>query len=226
MAYLSLLDLPPEINLVLLAHLDYLSLLKCRQVCRTLQIIVDESAVLQYIITLANTGSCDNSSQLSSTSEKLSSLCRYKDAWRTLTYTSHTVIPMPIGNLWELYGGVWAHSVNTNRIHFIQLPSQLRDIEQRDWTLSFDFTMRDFTFDPSQDLLVIVKGSGLVEVGENRVLLRSLSAGDKHPSAPESSELHFPSIRDAFHWAYSMRVCGDYVGIMRTTHRPRTSTVP
>lgn len=128
--------------------------------CRTLRVLVDESTALQYIITLASAGACNNPLDSSSTSEKLSSLRRYDDAWRTLTYTDHTVLPMPTGSLWELYGGVWAHSVGKKDIHFIQLPSQLRGIEKRDWTLSFDFPMRDFTFDPSQDLLVVMEASG------------------------------------------------------------------
>ena len=46
-----------------------------------------------------------------------------------------------------------------NAIDFVQLPSRLRGIPMRQWRLIFDFNVRDFSMDPSQDLLVIIEAS-------------------------------------------------------------------
>jgi hypothetical protein len=92
-----------------------------------------------------------------STSERLSLLRSYEATWKNLEWNDHTSFPVPEGRLWELYGNVWAHSRGDKGIVFVQLPSRLRGIPIRRWTLDFDFTIRDFGIDPSQDLLVTVE---------------------------------------------------------------------
>jgi hypothetical protein len=91
-------------------------------------------------------------------SERLSLLRTYESSWKTLDWNEHTSIPVPEGNAWELYGNVWAHSRGDKEIVCVQLPSRLRGISMRQWTLEFDFTLRDFGIDPSQDLLVTIGG--------------------------------------------------------------------
>jgi hypothetical protein len=65
---------------------------------------------------------------------------------------------MGSGRLWELYGGVLGLSTPEDALVFHQLPSDLRSIDQKIWTIGPDFgirDMRDFTMDPAQDLLVL-----------------------------------------------------------------------
>ena len=65
---------------------------------------------------------------------------------------------MESGGLWELYGGVLAQSTEEGTLTFIQLPSDLRSIEEEVWTLgNFGLVVRDFGMDPSQDLLVLIQ---------------------------------------------------------------------
>ena len=92
-----------------------------------------------------------------STSERLSLLRSYESSWKKLDWNAHTSLPVPEGSLWELYGNVWAHSKGDDTIFFVQLPSRLRGIPMRQWSLRLDFAPRDFGMDPAQDLLVTVE---------------------------------------------------------------------
>ena len=82
---------------------------------------------------------------------------RYVKAWRALEFSEETQIPFG-GNLWEIARGVVActTSAGSGEISFTQLPSPLRDIERKTWRLTLEHVPRDFTIDPSQDLLVSI----------------------------------------------------------------------
>lgn len=92
-----------------------------------------------------------------STSERLSLLRSHETSWKNLDWNTHTCLPVPEGTLWELYGNVWAHSRGNDAIYFVQIPSRLRDIPLRQWTIRLGFPLRDFGMDPSQDLLVAIE---------------------------------------------------------------------
>jgi hypothetical protein len=65
---------------------------------------------------------------------------------------------MLTGRIWELYGGVLAQATGRNLLSFRQLPSHFRGIEEKTWTVDISQSgVRDFTFDNSQDLLVIAE---------------------------------------------------------------------
>jgi hypothetical protein len=91
------------------------------------------------------------------TSERLELLRRYEASWKNIEWSEHNTIVSPDGHLWEFYGNVWAHSRGSDAIEFVQLPSRIRGIPMRQWTLRFDFSVRDFSMDPSQDLLVTIE---------------------------------------------------------------------
>jgi hypothetical protein len=92
-----------------------------------------------------------------SPSDRLGLLRSYNASWKILDWNAHTCLPVPEGRLWELYGNVWAHSRGSQTIELVQLPSRLRGIPLRQWTLNLAFAPRDFGMDPSQDLLVTVE---------------------------------------------------------------------
>ena len=67
------------------------------------------------------------------------------------------MLPSALGGMWDLYGGVWGHDTERRNVfEFYQLPSEIRKIPLRRWQLALDVRPRDFSFDPSQDLLVLV----------------------------------------------------------------------
>lgn len=119
--------------------------------------MVDDTAALQYRIALHSSGLVDGPPSRLSTTERLSLLRSYETSWKNLDWNTHISLPVPEGSLWELYGNVWAHSRGNNSIFFVQIPSRLRDIPLRQWTIRLDYPLRDFGIDPSQDLLVAIE---------------------------------------------------------------------
>jgi hypothetical protein len=118
--------------------------------------VIDDTVALQYRIALYASGMVDGPPGRLTTLERLSLLRSYETSWKNLDWNAQTSLPIPDGNLWELYGNVWAHSIGADSIDFVQIPSRLRGIPLRQWTLKLDSPMRDFTMDPSQDLLVTI----------------------------------------------------------------------
>ena len=100
------------------------------------------------------------------TSERLELLRRYEASWKNIKWNedntqafTHSVRDFGDSNPGKLYGNVWAHSRELERdaIDFVQLPSRLRRIPMRQWTLRFDFSVQNFGMDPCQDLLVMIE---------------------------------------------------------------------
>ena len=115
--------------------------------------------MFQYRIALFASGMLDGPSGGLTISERLELLRRYDTSWKNIEWSEHHTVSYPEGPAWELYGNLWAHSRGSNAIDFVQLPSRLRGIPMRQWTLTFDFDVRDFNMDPSQDLLVLAENT-------------------------------------------------------------------
>lgn len=128
------------------------------QVCRLFRAIISEAVIFQYKIELGANGMEDGPSSALSAAHRLEKLKKHQAAWDELKWTEDKTVDMSIGHVWELYGGVLAQS-NLNRAIFCrQLPSHLRGIEEKTWTVDISsFDLRDFTMDPSQDLLAIAE---------------------------------------------------------------------
>lgn len=90
--------------------------------------------------------------------DRLSMLRDGQAAWHTLQWFASKDVRMSQGSLYELYGGVLAQSnYSSGRgLVFRRLPSQYRSIQEHVWSLELDFILRDFTFDPAHDLLVLI----------------------------------------------------------------------
>ena len=95
------------------------------------------------------------------TSERLDLLRRYEVSWKNLEWNEHKPIPPPLRDWLGMhsYGNVLTCMCGGEfeTIDFIQLPSRLRGIPMQQWTLRFNFEVREFTLDSSQDLLVAVE---------------------------------------------------------------------
>lgn len=121
--------------------------------------MINDTASLRLIIELYATGQQDGfvDPRVNPT-DRLDALRRHTIAWEELTWVTEQRLSMLDGGLWELYGGVLAQSNLNGDIAFRQLPSEIRSIAERDWTIGgFDFIVRDFGMDPLQDLLVLVE---------------------------------------------------------------------
>jgi hypothetical protein len=120
--------------------------------------LVDGTAELQYCIQLAVAGMEDGPPSSMSPAERLDKLRQYMTAWDALEWGPNETIEMSAGNLWELYGGVLAQCVSDGGIKLRQLPSDHRCIKSDIWFVeTLGIHVRDFTMDPSQDLLVLIE---------------------------------------------------------------------
>lgn len=126
------------------------------------------------------------------------------------------------GHIWELYGDVFAQSSTPNVLHFRQLPSRYRKIEEKTWRVALDIHVRDFTMDPAQDLLVLIEepaslpNTGNVTTRSIRVHLRSLITGDRHRLAPQPAILVHDLDAQNVRVAYTLQVCDNLLGILLT----------
>ena len=116
---------------------------------------------MQYIIELAAAGQVNGpKASVTSSASRLEALKKHQSSWDNLKWSRELRIPMKDGDVWELYGGVLAQGTREGALTFTQLPSDLRSIEEKNWTLGrsdLGVVVRDFGMDPSQDLLVLIE---------------------------------------------------------------------
>ncbi|KDR71386.1 hypothetical protein GALMADRAFT_102723 [Galerina marginata CBS 339.88] len=182
---MSLDSLPQEIQIEILAHLDYRSLLRSASTCRSLYQTCKGSLQVQYIIELAMNGMNDSGSNIPH-AELLSRLRDLRGAWEVLAWKR--VKKVLIGDdclAYELVAGVFALS-NGDGLMFNWLPSATvdgRTLERR----SLELTVRDFAMDPTQDLIAILEDDQIpisFHHGRNvRVHIKTISTNEYHPAS-------------------------------------------
>ena len=132
------------------------------QVCKTWHEIVYSSTQAQYAIELGLAGHEDGSSSFDFDS-RLTRFRAHQDAWKNFNWTSESVSPMFRSGYWELCGNVHAQTTGElQSLVFTQIPSKLKGIEGKKWQYDLKFPVRDFSMDPSQDLLVVIQSESNV----------------------------------------------------------------
>lgn len=203
-----LLELPTEITLQVLHFADHITLGNCRVVCRALRDAIDNTGTLLHKMMLEPTNMVDGSDSRCSLTERMQRLKPYDKARRALQWSSETHVPFG-GRLWDIAGNVVACTDATSpTINFVQLPSTLRGIEEKRWSTPSSQLLCDFTFDPSQDLLVIISARKRTIY---EVHLLSMSTGEQHPFAQVSPLVHtvrHPPVQ------FELLVFGDKLGVL------------
>jgi hypothetical protein len=117
--------------------------------------------MFQYRIALFASGMVDGPPGGLTTSERLELLRRYEASWKNFEWSEYNTVHCLQGPgwHWDFIGNVWAHHRGIDAIDIVQLPSRLRGIPMRQWTLRFDFPVGQFSMDPSQDLLVMIENN-------------------------------------------------------------------
>ncbi|KAL1735995.1 hypothetical protein EV714DRAFT_267534 [Schizophyllum commune] len=207
---MPLLSLPTELLVQSLSLLPRADLARLMMVCRGLCGAIDSTPTLWYKqkLGMQNMVNGGDHSEIQ-LADRVQRAERYVKAWRALEFSEETQIPFG-GNLWEIAGGVIActTSAGSGEISFTQLPSPLRDIERKAWRLTLEHVPRDFTIDPSQDLLVSIYSA---RQNEYEVHLLSMTTGEQHP-AVEISPLVYRSNRTPVQ--YELLVYEDKLGIL------------
>ncbi|TFY52154.1 hypothetical protein EVJ58_g10171 [Rhodofomes roseus] len=205
-------ELPTELIVHVFAELNCADLLRCREVCRLFDAVCKESAVLQYKAELAKAGLEDHPTPRPlSAAERTQLLRKHQAAWSSLDISYEEVVPMLVGQTWELYGGVLAQGPDQSSLRFRQLPSALRGIEDKEWTIEdLGFEIRDFAMDPAQELLVAIQMPDS-PTSVFHVHLRNIYTAAPHTAAPNPAVLtHQP---DGMQVSYSIQISGDHLGV-------------
>ncbi|KAG2350184.1 hypothetical protein BDR05DRAFT_954285 [Suillus weaverae] len=216
---LTLTSLPVELILKIFSLLDWRTILVCREVCRFFRSIAEGDRA-QYEIELAVSGMVDGPPSPFTTLDRLALLKERNAAWESLKWVESQDIPMMQGHIWELYGGVFAQSSMPNVLHFRQLPSKYRKVEEKTWRVALDIHVRDFTMDPAQDLLVLIEqptslpNANAISTRSIRIHLRSLTTGGTHRLAPQPAILVHDLDAQNVQAAYTLQVCDNLLGIL------------
>jgi hypothetical protein len=120
--------------------------------------LIDETAILQYTTELYASGTENCVLHKRNVADRVEKLKAFQKLWDDLSFHEHYEITMKRGGVWELYGSVLSQKSSKAEFHFHRLPSSIRGIPQKQWTISRrSFGVRDYTIDPSQDLIVLIQ---------------------------------------------------------------------
>ncbi|KAG2039094.1 hypothetical protein BDR03DRAFT_860704 [Suillus americanus] len=183
-----LVQLPPELLYLILSPLDACDLVRVRQTCKALKVMIDNSETLQYVIDLRYFQMIPmGTSEMDVPPATCRKRLRQHDAaWQRFEYKQKCTLPsMMLGPIFEFLGGVYG-SAGEDCIHFTRLPSATDSNDLHCWSHPVDATTSvDFTFCAAQDLLVVVAYSPDPRTHAYDIHLRSLTTNDVHADAAQ-----------------------------------------
>ncbi|KAL5514696.1 hypothetical protein ACEPAG_2012 [Sanghuangporus baumii] len=249
-------DLPTELLVKIILELDWRSVLRLQLVNSAFNEIVTTHVAVQYHIELGISGMVDGPPipyAPFSTDERLRRLRLYQSRWKHFDFKRAQTVRKVTGSVWELASGILAQGVSTSvaehigrsavrKLLFTRLSSSARvESRTREWTHEYpDFAIRDFTMDPTQDLLVLLRessgsggthaqhgsihgGGGGDDMNQAEIHLRSLRTNEKHADAKLGvlvHGLHGGTTRTTSH---SLQICQNRLAIL---HKARAGHWP
>jgi hypothetical protein len=178
--HIPLLCLPTELIIAITTLLDAYSLVYFKsvrpaflffpyaltypyhQTCKALRDIVTRTPSLQYSLALTEHGLCDGPPSPVTIVNRLELVDAYEEAWRTFSWSKHLTLDLPPPHEAPyVSGGTLVLPIydigGTVRSFVVQsIPSPLRGVPERHSRIDFDFVVRCFIVDGTQDLLVVV----------------------------------------------------------------------
>ncbi|KAG8989303.1 hypothetical protein FRB94_014492 [Tulasnella sp. JGI-2019a] len=199
-----MLQLPPELIVATLCHATLIDIVRCKQICKTFNTVINESTALQYLIELGCAGYVDGNYDKGTLPqhERLRRLIEIESAWRGFSLATKTKLELPeaFSSIYEFCGGVFirrqhsAAQLNTTRFSSIfggvTSDSETRNLSDLQPAIK---AIRDITIDPGSDLLIAIecREGGTDEVFEIYDFhIRSLSTCLPHPAAQQSVVTH------------------------------------
>lgn len=187
---MDLLDLPLELLCLILAGTDAKTIVQTRQVrhpcmnaacypklhkiSRHMKNVVDSSPELQYMIALRLHGLQDSIHTTGLTvAEHHEKLNRYISDRAAGRWSSEITFERQYEDLWKYQQGYFVTYTETEGMFTInRIPSKARGIDAKEWKKPFGppgTHVMGFTFDTSQDILLIVTSSGIERYVDNVV---------------------------------------------------------
>ncbi|EJD01821.1 uncharacterized protein FOMMEDRAFT_141075 [Fomitiporia mediterranea MF3/22] len=221
-------SLPTELLIKIILELDWRSVLRLQLVNVELNEVIKTHTVVQYHVELGIAGMDDGSPfphARFTTDERLARLRLYQSRWKYFSHAREQTVRKVNGAIWELASGVLAQGIRTGfnevtgaqetrKLLFTRLPSNARvDSKMREWTHEgYDFSIRDFTIDPKQDLLVLLRAEN-ENMGLAELHIRSLWTNENHPAARLAVLVHklYGGTRAKSH---SLQICHDRFAVL------------
>lgn len=225
-ATLGLLDLPVEILVFILSHLDGYELARARRVCHDIRHMIDSSSELLYSIDLKYFNSTPDPSPGPdhTVSSLRKSLRQSEFAWQKAEYSKSNPISIPhipFDFMWSC--GILAFKVqDENRLRFLQPqvtdPDHSNSISLREWECQLNSEFYLCGFSPTQNLLICLVRASTGESHAYDLIFRSLSEPDEvHPEAGSAvvktlnKEVGYELLDPP---DISFSIFGDYCGIL------------
>ena len=127
---MTLLNLPNELLIQILAHLNHQDLIACQLSDKALHTTIKHSILLQFRIALSTFKATDNPSCHLSVSERLKALKDSENAWTYLhkDFKRRIAINFEVSGIYDLSGGVFLlGNATRTALHYIKLPSSIDD---------------------------------------------------------------------------------------------------
>ena len=127
---MALLDLPNELIIQILSHLNHQDLIACQLSNSALYTAIKASVVLQLQIALSRFKAIDNLSCPLSVSERLQALKDSEDAWTFLRqdFKRRITVNFEVSGIYDLTDGVFLlGNASRTALHYIKLPSSIDD---------------------------------------------------------------------------------------------------
>lgn len=230
------IDLPNDILTECLMSLDAQDLLKCTRICSRIRTLIDANIRLRYMIELYANNMVHNPwfERPESLHSRLKRLAEYQRRLRSPqlekidSFTQATVSPPNEdgrGVAGAIQGIVIAWTNFGSLVRFTQTPSQILGIQSSQYDLHLvdgRFILR-LTFDPAQDLIIVLETTIVHNLTCPRVSVRSLLTGEKHPMAAKlvcwlgESDIPLHQLL--------ITVYGDHVALTNCLHEDRVTNV-
>ncbi|KAF9450683.1 hypothetical protein P691DRAFT_809698 [Macrolepiota fuliginosa MF-IS2] len=191
----TLLDLPTETLTHILLHLPFTSVVICGGVNRHLQVLISESAELQYYIHLGVYGMVDNPRCDFPISERLNRLLVRERRWEELDFDFEKIIDVPVVAECRrryLSAGVFSILYESGVLRQIQIPSEAdQEVEWKEIRIA-PFLINSGKRLLEQDLQIFVTAQPQTvytntakphTIHEVQIHLSQLSTGEPHPDA-------------------------------------------
>ncbi|KAF9440082.1 hypothetical protein P691DRAFT_803594 [Macrolepiota fuliginosa MF-IS2] len=191
----TLLDLPPEILTHILLHLPFTSVVICGGVNRHLQVLISESAELQYYVHLGVYGMVDNPHCGLPISERLNRLLVRERRWEELDPDFEKIIDVPVvaeHRRRHLSTGVLSILYESGVLRQVQIPSEADQEAEWKEIRTAPFLINSGMRSLEQDLHILITAQPQTvytnavkphTVHEVQVHLNQLSTGEPHPDA-------------------------------------------
>ncbi|KAI0323839.1 hypothetical protein GY45DRAFT_1439440 [Cubamyces sp. BRFM 1775] len=187
-----LCEIPVELQIRILLHLDIVDLVGCTTLCKHIGAIIKDSAILQYKLELCATGMVDTGGLPGlSVSERLSRLRAYEGSWYFTPLTSR---PHPASKKLNQCSNLWKASDDTiaytseGMFKLLRLPSVSRGVPEMTWSLDPPRikakNIASISVDHAQDLMVVSRWVRRRTHGHIRVRLKGRFLSVQQKGAP------------------------------------------